>query len=128
MKTIFTEFDTEKTQKLTKEVTRKYLNQLSAKLGHDHFKAAAKSSDEAFDDVWNEFGCDETGYLSWHSVKDMIMKLLDHDRKISSQKGIEDVERQKRLDDFNRRKDEKLRRRAEKERAEMLELEGEKAA
>jgi len=41
MKTIFTEFDTEKTQKLNKEVTRKYLNQLSVKLGHDHFKAAA---------------------------------------------------------------------------------------
>lgn len=128
MKTIFEEFDTEKTQKLTKEVTKKYLNELAVKLGHDHFKKAAKCSNEAFDDVWHEFGCDETGYLSWHSARDMVIKLLDNDKKISSQKGIEDVERQKRLDDFNRRKDEKLRRRAEKERAEMAELEGEKAA
>lgn len=79
MKKLFSDLDKENTLKLNKKDTRLYLASLAKNISSEEFIQAAKVSDEAFDDIWYEFGISENGYLSWHSIKPMIARLLVHE-------------------------------------------------
>ena len=106
--------DKENTNKLSKAHFKVYLQNLSDKIGTVDFQLAYKASSEAFDDVWYDSGCEEKGSISWHSVKPLIAKLIEHDAAIQKEQAEEAAERQVRLDDFNRRKADKERKRQEK--------------
>jgi pullulanase/glycogen debranching enzyme len=78
MKQIFVDLDTENSLKLKKDAIRKYFSHLALKIGNPEFEAVNKVDDECFNDVWYEFDQNETGYLSWHTIKPMITRLLEH--------------------------------------------------
>lgn len=77
IKKLFQELDKGNTGKLNKECIQLYIKNLSAKVGTQEFKWAEKVSEEAFDEVWYDFGCEESGNMSWHSVKPFIAKIIE---------------------------------------------------
>lgn len=78
MKTIFLDLDKEKCLKLKKDDIRKYFNHLAIKISSTEFQAVNKVDDECFNDVWAEFDTNEAGFMSWHLIKPMIKRLLEH--------------------------------------------------
>lgn len=101
MKQLFFDLDKENTLKLNKSDTKLYLKSLAEKIGSDQFKQAAKVSDEAFDDVWFDFGTGETGNISWHKLKPMIEKLLVHEAELKVERQVETTENMRRYDEWS---------------------------
>lgn len=60
----------------------KYFNLLSSKIGTQEFKKAATVSPECYDDIWADMDPEESGYISWHSVKNFISLLCQHEDEL----------------------------------------------
>lgn len=121
MKAIFLDLDKENALKLKKQDIRKYFNHLAVKINSDEFKAVNKVDDECFNDVWLEFDTNETGFMSWHLIKPMISRLLEHMEKLTEERSIAAAERQVRLDEYNKKVAERKARKEELERLAMEE-------
>ena len=94
----------------------KYFNELSLKMGTDEFKNVARVSPECYEDIWLEMDKGNTGYISWHSVKDLIVKLVAHEEELKEERKV--------LQEFREQKAERKRiRAAEKEAARLAEEE-----
>mgnify|MGYP000871667859 FL=1 len=67
------------------------------------------------DDVWFELDPNGTGYISWHSVKPFIARLVAHEAELEEERKVAAEERAVRLAEYNRVKAERERRRREEE-------------
>lgn len=97
MKDLFLDLDKENTLKLHKADIKKYIQNLAKKSPCDSFKKCAAVSEEAFDDVWYEFGISETGLMSWHKIKPFMEKLVEHEARLAVERKEEAEERARRI-------------------------------
>jgi len=50
-----------------------------------------------------EFDTNETGFMSWHLIKPMMTRLIEHMEKLTEERKVLAVERQVRLDEYNKK-------------------------
>ena len=117
MKELFQSLDTEKAMRLDKQNMLKYFNLLSSKMGTEEFKKAATVSPECYDDIWFEMDQGQTGFISWHAVKEFITKLIVHEAELEEERRIAAEIRAEKLEAKRKRKEEReAAKRAEEER------------
>lgn len=77
---------------------------------------AAEVTEECYDDVWYEKDVNQTGFITWHQVKDFIARIEVHEVELAEERRILEEERQRRLEEKKKRLEEEEARRAEEER------------
>lgn len=83
----------------------------------DQFRHAAEVSDECFDDVWHEMDHNETGFITWHQVKDFCARVLVHEAELAEERRIAEEIRAKKEEELRlKREAEEAARREEEER------------
>jgi hypothetical protein len=55
----------------------------------------ANISDECFEDVWHEMDYGETGYITWHQVKNFITRSKVHEGELAEEARLAEEERQR---------------------------------
>ena len=119
MKELFAETDVDSHNKLNRVQFQTYFSKLAKKIGRADFKLAAKASSECLDDIWFELDKSDSGYISWHSVKPFIARIVEHSAELEEQTKILNEERAAALKEYNHRKQV----RAEQKRQEQRKLE-----
>lgn len=92
---------------------------MDREIGSADIKIAAKASEECLNDVWFELDSTDSGFISWHKVKALIARIVEHTAELAEEKRLLEEERAADLADYNKRK---------AERAERKRLEAERLA
>ncbi len=88
MKEIFKTVDKDSKMKLDKMDFVKYFKLLAAKMGGNDFVTAGNVTHECMEDIWFEMDKDNTGYVSWHSVKPFIARIVAHEAELEKDRKI----------------------------------------
>ena len=114
IKKLWQQVDTEGAWKLNKECLKNYFLLLFQEVG-ESFKHAAESSEECFDDVWHEMDFSETGFITWHQVKDFCARVLVHEAELAEERRIAEEIRIKKEEEMRIKQEEEERLREEEE-------------
>jgi hypothetical protein len=93
MKEVFEEVNVSGSGKLNIAELRKYFKKVALKIKSTNFKTACTCSDECLTDIWFEFDKEETGFVSWHMIKPIMSRLVDHDSILTEEKNIANEKR-----------------------------------
>ena len=118
MKEIFAEVNVSGSNKLNKSDCQKYFQLLHEKIqgAGDNFYYASHCTPECLEEVWYEFDINETGSVSWHVMKPMIERIVEHDRFMREEKRLFDEKQKRRRDEHDRKVAERIEKIAQMER------------
>ncbi len=101
---------------MNKEDLRKYFCNLHEDLG-EQFQHVAEVSDECFEDIWHETDHAETGFVTWHQIKNFCARVLVHEAELAEERKIKAEAEAKKLEEKRLREEaEEAARVAEEER------------
>lgn len=107
MKEIFSKIDKDQAAKLNRTDMMTFFHALHTNVGGEEYKHMDEISDECFEDVWHEMDYGETGYITWHQVKNFITRSKVHEAELAEERRLAEEERQRQIDEANRIKAEK---------------------